>query len=199
MVAQAALAALFARERNGVADRVDISLLDAAAYVNFVDVMANRTYLDGAPADALNRQLAAARALEARDGWLVVIPVTADQVRRACLAIGRPELAEELLAIKDAAELTARMMDEMEAATRTESLGHWLDAFEAHDVPAGPCLSIDGHLEDPQLRHNRLYGEVEWRDLGRMRVVRYPATWSSWGELWPDGPPPALEPPTTSP
>jgi crotonobetainyl-CoA:carnitine CoA-transferase CaiB-like acyl-CoA transferase len=190
MVAQAVLAALFARERTGVAERIDVALLDAAAYVNFVDVMANRTYVDAAPAEAENRQAAAARALQASDGWLVVVPVTAEQVRRSCEVIGRPELADELLAIEDATQLTVRMMDELEASLRTAPVANWLRAFEANDVPAGPCLSIDEHLADPQVAHNHLYDVVEWVGLGRIRRVRYPARFSTWGELWPQGPPP---------
>ena len=192
MVCQAALAALFARERTGVAERVDLALLDAAAYVNFVDVMANRTYLDNATADATNRHAAATRALRASDGWLVVVPVTADQVRRACNAIGRSALADELLTIRDAAELTTRMMDEFESVTQTASVEHWLKAFDANDVPAGPCLTIDEHLADGQVQHNHTYSIADWDGLGRVRQVRYPARFSTWNELWPAGPPPSL-------
>ena len=192
MVCQATCAALYARERRGVGERIDLALLDAAAYVNFTDVMANRTFVEHAPPDAGNRQAGAVRAIKASDGWLVVAPVTADQIRRACAVVGRADLADELFAMKDAAALTARVMDELEAVTATGPTDKWVEAFDANDVPAGPCLTIDDHLADPQVEHNHLYDVTEWDGLGHVRRVRYPARFSTWGELWPTQPPPSL-------
>jgi crotonobetainyl-CoA:carnitine CoA-transferase CaiB-like acyl-CoA transferase len=199
MVVQAALAALYSRERTGVAERIDLALLDAAAYVNFPDVMANRTFVDHEPEEAGNRQAAAVRAIQASDGWLVVAPVTADQIRSACAAVGRAELADELLTMMDATALTIRVMDELETVTKSAPVAHWVDAFEAHDVPAGPCLTIDQHLADAQVAHNHLYDITDADDLGRLRRVRYPARFSTWGELWPSPilPPRPKRPETT--
>ncbi|HRE02490.1 MAG TPA: CoA transferase, partial [Ilumatobacteraceae bacterium] len=77
LVCQAALAAIAGRELHGVADRVDVAMLDAAAYGNFPDVMANRTFLDHSPESARNMQPDAVRPLATADGWIVVVPVTA--------------------------------------------------------------------------------------------------------------------------
>ncbi len=49
MVAQACLAALFARERSGAGDRVDVSMLAATAYNDFLELFANRTFIDDQP------------------------------------------------------------------------------------------------------------------------------------------------------
>ncbi len=191
MVVQAALAALFARERGEAAQRIDLSLLDAGAYVNFLDLMANRTFVEGQPEEASYRQGAAARAIRAADGWLLVAPVTAHQVRRACEVIGNPALADTVLAMTDATAMTTRLLSALEAETQNGTVDHWVDAFVGSDVPAGPCLSIDQHLSDEQVRHNHLYEVMEWEGAGRVRCVRYPARFSSWGELWPVGGPPA--------
>ena len=192
MVCQAALVALFARERLGIADRVDLSLLDAASYVNFPDVLANRTLIDHQPVGARNRQAAAARFIEAADGWMVVVPVTAHQVRRSCAAIGRPGLADELLAERDATALTSRLLDELERATRTGTVDHWVTVFTDADVPAGPCLDLDGHLADGQVEHSQLYDVSEWGSLGSVRHIRYPAVFASWGRLVAIGGPPRI-------
>ena len=190
MACQAALAALFERERSGKGDRIDLALLDAAAYVNFVDVMANRTFVDSAPVESGNKQAAAIRGVQTADGWLIVTPVSSDQIRRACDAIGRPELADELLGMKDATELTTRLYDELEAATREHSTDHWVETFRAHDVPAGPCLTIEQHFQDRQVVHNRIYSIEEWEDVGRVRQVRYPARFARHGDLRPTKGPP---------
>jgi crotonobetainyl-CoA:carnitine CoA-transferase CaiB-like acyl-CoA transferase len=192
LTCQATLAALFDRERTGTADRIDVALLDAAAYLSFVDTMVNRTFLDHAPAEASNQQAAAIRAVETADGWLIAAPVTAVQIRRTCDILGRPELADELLAMGDATALTARLFAELDAVAKQHPTAHWVAAFQSIDVPAGPCLTIDEHLADPQVVHNHIYEEHDRGDLGRVREVRYPAVFSSYGELWPRCSSPAL-------
>jgi crotonobetainyl-CoA:carnitine CoA-transferase CaiB-like acyl-CoA transferase len=190
MAVQAVLAALFARERTGIGERIDLSLLDAAAYINFPDVMANRTILDHSPDGAPNTQAAAARAVRSADGWLVVAPVTGVQIRATCAAIAQPELADDLLAMQDGTALVRRLLDEVERATVSGSTAHWLTVFAKADVPAGPCLSIDQHLEDPQVLANDLYQTSVWPVLGEVRHVRYPAVFSTWGQLVAALPPP---------
>lgn len=190
MVAQAALAALVSRERTGIAERVDVAMLDAAAYFNFPDVLANRTFLSEEPPEAKNLQIAAARPLRAQDGWIVIAPVTGDQVRRACAVVGRDELADQLFHISDAAQLTGKLFDEFEPLIAEQTVEDWNERFTAADVPVAPCLSIDGHLADPQVVFNDLYSEESWEGLGLVRNIRYPAIFSTWGQTRPQfGPP----------
>jgi crotonobetainyl-CoA:carnitine CoA-transferase CaiB-like acyl-CoA transferase len=180
MACQAALAALLGRERGGGGTRVDLSLLDADAYVNFLDTMANRTFLEGSPEEPTNTHSAATRALRTADGWMIVVPVSGQQVRGAFDAIGAPEQADELLKIRDAAEMTVRMLDALEERTRTRPTAEWAKIFADHDVPAAPCLTIDQHLDDAQVRHNATYGVAEWDGLGPVRFARYPARFGNW-------------------
>ena len=185
MVGQATLAALLGRERFGVADRVDLAMLDASVYVNFPDVMANRVILDQLPHEARNAHAAAARPIRAKDGWIVIAPVTGGQIRRGLAAAGAsPDVADGLLTIKDAATLTMRVYDAFEARTREQPVAHWMEVLADADVPVAPCLGIDEHLADPYLAHRELYAIDDWEDgLGPMRHVRYPAKFSSWGHL----------------
>jgi crotonobetainyl-CoA:carnitine CoA-transferase CaiB-like acyl-CoA transferase len=182
MTCQATLAALLQRERGSAGTRVDISLLDAAAYLNYPDVMANRTFVEQSPTEATNWHAAATRAIRAVDGWIVVIPVTADQIRRAFATVGAPEVADELLTLRDVTTLTTRMMDALEERTRARPAAECVKAFLDNDVPAGACLTIDEHLDDAQVRHNATYGTAVWDELGPVRFVRYPARFSSWPE-----------------
>jgi crotonobetainyl-CoA:carnitine CoA-transferase CaiB-like acyl-CoA transferase len=183
MACQATLAAIVGRERGGGGSRVDISLLEAAAYANYADLMANRTFLEGSPEEAANTHSSATRPIAASDGWLIVVPVTAQQIRSAFAAVGAAEVGEEVVQIRDAARLAERMMDELEARTRTRTVAEWVEAFNAADVPHGVCLTIDQHLEHPQVRHNDNYRIADWPFLGRVRYARYPAHFSNWPEL----------------
>jgi crotonobetainyl-CoA:carnitine CoA-transferase CaiB-like acyl-CoA transferase len=147
--------------------------------------MANRVILDHAPADARNAHAAAARPIRAKDGWIVIAPVTGGQIRRGLAAAGAsPDVADGLLTIKEAATLTMRVYDAFEVRTREQPVAHWMEVFADADVPVAPCLGIDEHLADPYLAHRELYAIDDWGDgLGPTRHVRYPAKFSSWGHL----------------
>lgn len=192
MATQAVLAALVARSRTGLGDRVDLAMLDAGAYLAFPDVMANRTFLDEQPASAYNTQIAAVRPLRAADGWMVLAPVTGAQVAKACEVVGCPELSRTLRQVKDPGELTIRLFSELERRLPLRTVDVWLAAFRAADIPAAPCLTLDDHLDDAQVNHNALYGVVRWPGIGPARVVRYPAVFGSWGHLRNAAPPPEL-------
>ncbi len=195
MVCQSALAAIVARERHGVADRVDVAMFDAAAYANFVDIMVNRTLLDHEPASARNLHPSAVRPLATADGWIGVVPVTSDQVRRTLEAVGRPDLIDKIMAPSDGVELTKTLFRELDDVLRTKTTDDVLEALRRHDVPAAPCLTIDEHLRDGQTEHNELYTVREWpgwEDVGPMRHVRHPAVFSTWGHAFPQVGPPVL-------
>ena len=183
MVAQAVLAALVSRAGTGTGERIDLAMLDAVAYLDLPDLLVNRVLLDAAPADPRNHHGLAMRPLRCRDGWIVVAPASAAAIRGACRALGRPEWAEEVLAGADHAAMVEAILERMGRVTPTLSVSEALARLSEHDVAAAPCLGIDEHLADPQVAHNDLYRVAEEPGLGRVRSVRYPARFSSWGRL----------------
>lgn len=187
--AQAILAALFARERTGVGDRLDVAMLDVAGYFNFPDLMVNRMFLDHQPDGARNDDAMSVRAIPASDGWFIVAGVSGRQIKRSCEAVGHPELAGELFAQATPADLNRRIFELFAPITREQPLAHWLAAFRDCDVPAAPCLTIDEHLDDEQVLHNQVYAIEEWPGVGRVRMPRYPVQSPTWGPLTGGGPP----------
>jgi formyl-CoA transferase len=192
MAAQAALAALVTREREGRGDRVDVAMLDVAAYLNFVDLFPGRVFVERAPADARNRQSSAVRPLRASDGWLLVAPVSAEHIRRVCRAAGHPEWADEVLAVRDQVAMVNALFERLESAVRNEPVGVWLERFGAEDLPVAPCLTMDEHLADAQVDHNQVYAVDDWPDVGSVRTTRYPARFSSSGPVPTGAPAPRL-------
>jgi CoA:oxalate CoA-transferase len=192
MAVQAALAALVTRARDGRGDRVDLAMLDTAAYLNFVDLVTGRTFLDYQPAEARNRQSSAVRPIAAADGWLLVAPASGDQVRRACRAVGHPEWGDELLAMADSIAMVTAMCARLETATRLAPVDDWLESFHRNDVPVARCVGIDEHLVDPQVVNNQIYAVADWPGVGPVRTVRYPARFASSGLLPTGAPTPRL-------
>ena len=118
MAAQAILAALFERESTGVGDRIEVSMLDVASYVNFVDLFTNRVFLDHQPDTPQNQQAPRSVPCRTRDGWIVCAPVTAPQIAATFRALGHPEWTDDVLAQPNQHTLVHVMFDTIERATR---------------------------------------------------------------------------------
>lgn len=185
MAVQAVLAALIDRDRCGLGDRIDLAMLDAAGYFNFLDLFSNRVLVDFEPQEARNLHAMAVRPVRASDGWLAIAPVSAGAIRGACRAVGHPDWSDDVLAIPDQVALVTELLGRIETVTRAEPVAVWLERFRHEDVPVSPCLSIDDHLADAQVAHNQLYRVSEWPDIGRVRSARYPAVFAS--RRAPDG------------
>lgn len=174
--AQAIMAALLQRASTGKGGVVDVSMLDAVAYYMGPELLAERTIVDeGDTRPALTEQLTAVRCVPTSDGWVLVSPVRAKQLKGMAAAAGHPEWVDELRSESDPGRRAARIYDLVAGVTPAASTAEWLARFEQHDVPAAPVLDIDQHLSDPQVVHNRTYVQYDHPALGRVRQPRYPA------------------------
>jgi formyl-CoA transferase len=184
IAAQAVMAALLARHRTGQGQRIDVSMLDSGAYFNFPDVMMNRTFQETETSlPARNGQLDAMRPIRASNGWLVTSPVSGEQIRAGCAALGVPELVDELMAAENPTTTVVRMYEGFEQAIRDLSVDECVERLMGVGVPAGACYDLDEHLGDEQVAHNQLYHLQQTEQFGLVRQVRYPARFGSLGPL----------------
>jgi crotonobetainyl-CoA:carnitine CoA-transferase CaiB-like acyl-CoA transferase len=168
---QAVLAALHARERTGLGDRVTVPMLDSLAYFDFPDLLEGETFIDE---PGTGRRAGAYTAARALDGYLVLAPTTGAQIKRTLEVVGHPEWRDQLARHSDRTEFMGGLTDLIEPVLQTASVGEWLDRFGQADVPAAPVVDIAGHLQDPHVLHNRVYQEYSHPERGRVRVARYP-------------------------
>jgi crotonobetainyl-CoA:carnitine CoA-transferase CaiB-like acyl-CoA transferase len=171
LVAQAAIAALYEQRVTGVGRRVEVSLLDVAAYWNFPDMFQDRTFVD----DDKRITRLGSSIVTTTDGRIIVSPVTGRQLKNTAAAFGHPEWIDEWKTMEDHTVLMRDAVRKFESVTSTMTTAEALDRLREHDVPAAPVLDLDAHLDDPQVRHNELYATEHDERLGAVRVVRYPA------------------------
>ena len=186
--AQAVLAALVRRGRTGRGGHVALPMLDVTAYFNFSDMGQHHTFVGDAtpwrkPFDPVVRTA---------DGHLILAPVNGGQLSRTLKAVGRPDLKERLLAMRDHGEMIDFFYRQLNEILASQPSAHWLALFEAHDVPAAPVRSFAEHLTDPQVLHNRIYHELPSPAGLPLRAARYPARFDG-AMLAPAGAPPAVD------
>jgi alpha-methylacyl-CoA racemase len=170
--------ALYARERTGRGQLVDVSYLDTtvsllAATPNmrffFSDGMAPRRgegFLGGSyPYYAI---------YETRDRKLLTIGCTEPWLwDNFCKAIGKPEFskyarkADQFVRAANAEEEKARQ--DIEAIIRTRDRDEWFDVLVKADVCVGKVYDVEEMVKDPQINHRRMIVEAEHPKLGKVK------------------------------
>jgi len=172
--------ALFARERTGRGQHVDVSYLDTsvsllAATPNmrffFSDGLAPRRgegFLGGSyPYYAI---------YETRDGKLLTIGCTEPWLwENFCRAIGRPDFArfarrhDQFVRAANAEEEAARR--EIEAIIRTRDRDDWYEFLVKADVCVGKVYDVEEMVRDPQITHRQMIVEAQHPTYGPVRQV----------------------------
>ena len=175
--AQGVMAALFARERTGAAQRVDIGMLDTTAAL--LTYQAGNYFATGrAPQRLGNRHptIAPYETFRTSDGE-IVIAVGNDAIwRRFCPAIGRPELAEDtrFATNRDRLSNYAELRTALEAVLATRTRADWTARFHAASVPCGSVRDVAEVLADPHLHAREMVGTLEHPTVGPTRVMGTP-------------------------
>jgi crotonobetainyl-CoA:carnitine CoA-transferase CaiB-like acyl-CoA transferase len=164
------LAALYARERTGVGQRLDLSMLGA-----IMSVQAAR-FVDG-PKDPQEQErsrgaAATYRPYKTQDHWIVIAVLNDNLFRKLCTAIGRPELCDE-----------PRFASHARRVAQEEELTHiigttlqlqpaavWLTRLRAAGVPCSPIQPLAALFDDPQMHANGLVAKVEHPRMGPLQT-----------------------------
>ncbi len=175
-VAQSITAALFARERTGQGQHLQISMLDAALSFVWPDSMTNHVILDGEfePRPPIGT---AYRTNEVRDGFVSVAAVTDDQFRGLCSALELGHLAEDprFATLADRSQNLVALLDAFEAGRPDVTVAEAIGRLDAQDVPCGPVHHPDDVPHDPQIVASGCFEETDHPVLGRIRNPRPPA------------------------
>jgi len=172
-----ALVALQEREASGLGQWVQTSLLEAQ--IAMMDFQAARYLVEGkVPPQAGNDHPYSTPmgVYAVRDGHINIGVGAEGHWRSFCGAIGRPDLADDQRYDDMDKRFAARpeLRELIESILTTQDAGHWLDAFEAAGVPAGPIYTVDAMFEDRQVKHLGIAQPVSHPVIGDYRVIGEP-------------------------
>jgi CoA:oxalate CoA-transferase len=170
------LMALLHRERTGVGQHVDVSMVDAMASLNERAVMSFGV-TGTAPGPGEEEHLAPFGPFRARDGHVVIGVIGDGLWRRFCAAIGRPDLAgDPRLAdgIKRAEQLESRLRPAIDAWLAGRDKGDAARALAEAGVPAAPVYDAGEVAESAHIKARRMLVEVELPGWGAHPIVASP-------------------------
>jgi crotonobetainyl-CoA:carnitine CoA-transferase CaiB-like acyl-CoA transferase len=153
-VVYAVLAALLHRERTGgAAMQVEVPMFEAMAAFALTEHLAGATFEDNGEMGYHRALSTERRPYTTADGWIAVLPYTAEQWSRVLAEIGRPDIAKTAW-FKDASERSRRIGELYELLSEVllgKGTRAWLEVFDRLDVPCAPVNSPQSLLEDPHL------------------------------------------------
>jgi crotonobetainyl-CoA:carnitine CoA-transferase CaiB-like acyl-CoA transferase len=172
--------ALFARERTGRGQHVDVSYLDTTISLLAATPNMRFFFSDGAAPRRGQGFLGGSypyyAIYETRDGKLLTIGCTEPWLwENFCRAIDRPDFArfarkpDQFVRAANAEEDGARR--EIEAIIRTRDRDDWYERLVKADVCVGKVYDVEEMVTDPQVLHRKMIVDLQHPTLGTVREV----------------------------
>lgn len=177
LAAQGIVLALFARERTGRGQQVDISMLDGV--ISLLSYHASIYLTTGAESRRVGNRhatIAPYDTFSAADGELFLAVGNDDQFQRFCKAAGLPRLLEEGRFSTNPLRVAneAALKEIIEPVMRTRKRDEWIASLADAGVPCGAVRSVPEALSDPQVSARRMIEAVEHAVLGSLKVLGTP-------------------------
>lgn len=174
---QGVLLALIARDRDGVGQHVDCSMLDGQ--VGLLTYLASATLNTGNPPPRLgNGHLSVSpySSFEASDGWLNIAVANQKLWGKFTTLLELPHLEHDPRFVGNPQRVENN--DALEAVLRpifkTRTVADWIGALEEAGIPAGPVLRVDQTLAHPQLAAREMVVEMPHPSLGSVKLAGIP-------------------------
>ncbi|MEM7685265.1 MAG: CaiB/BaiF CoA-transferase family protein [Pseudomonadota bacterium] len=175
--AQAILIALIERDKSGLGQWVQSSLLQAQ--IAMLDFQASRWLMVGevAPQTGNEHPTTVPTNLYPCADGAVNIAVSGDVIwRRLCDALGKPEWDDDpdFAGAAKRKENRDRLNAEIAAVTETMTMADVVETLLSKGVPTGPAYQIDEVFADPQVQHLGMAADIETLPFGQTQMVAQP-------------------------
>lgn len=187
----ACLSALWAKEKTGQGQKVDVSMLDAILPLMTLQ-MAHYHAAGLAPAPgeaALTGGLACYGVYKCADGKYIALGILEEKFWKSfCEMVGRPEWIDQQFVIGEEAE---RLRGAIGALFKTRTRDEWIAAAKEYDTCLTPVLEIGEIETDPQVQARNMIIEQTHPVCGKIKGIGVPLKFSQTPAK-PSLPPPVL-------
>ena len=171
--AQAITAALFARERHGEGQHVQLAMLDTMIAYLWPEGMSGYTLI-GKEVKAARAQLSPDLIFSTQDGYITAGAVSDKEWHGMCRALGKETWIEDerFRSLNDRAVNVTQRLELTAAVIATNTSEYWLAKLDSEGVPCAPVLDREGVLTHEQIVANDIIGEYEHPIAGAIRQPR---------------------------
>jgi formyl-CoA transferase len=170
-------AALFARERSGEGQRIDVSLLDSM--VALMSYVASNYLVSGENPKRYGNahpNIVPYQEFKSRDGYIALAAGNDRQWSVLCNAIGHPEWADDERFSTNPKRLENRevLIEQVNQEIGQRDSEEWLSIFEEIGIPSAPINDMAHTFSDPQVQARNLRWEVPHPTAGTVPLVASP-------------------------
>jgi crotonobetainyl-CoA:carnitine CoA-transferase CaiB-like acyl-CoA transferase len=174
VAANAISAALYARERTGRGQFVEVPMFETMAAFILTEHLFGHTFVPPEAPLGYPRVLAPGRRpYKTRDGHICMLAYTDPQWRKFWTAVGKPELADDPR-FDTMANRTRNIAEIYRIASEClggRTTGEWLPIFQALDIPAARVARLDDLMRDPHLEAVGLLRQVTHPSEGEIMMT----------------------------
>lgn len=181
-VVYAVTAALYAREKSGAGQEIEVPMFESMVYYNMAEHLWGQTFEPAIGTAGYKRLMSYHRKpYKTKDGYIAILPYLDAHWEKFCKLSGREDLldderfttlADRVANIDDTYEETARTM-----VNRTTQ--EWLDMFGQTSVPTNAVNTLDGILDDEHLKAVGFWQELDHPTEGKLRMTKFPVNFSA--------------------
>lgn len=171
-------AALYAREKTGKGQYIDVSITDGAVFYHWID--GPRYLLDGEQPQrsemATGSDMACMNVYRAGDGKYFTVGVFEPWLwQNFCRVVGREDFIGTQF---DPIEKQKEMFEALSAVFASRDRDEWVRLLDEADVSVAPLHDFEGLFSDPHFEHRRVTVEIEHPKLGRLKLLNTPFKFS---------------------
>ena len=171
------VSALYARDRIGVGQKVETSLLEA--HISLLVYEAAYYLVSGTvpgPLGSGHRSISAYGAFKTKDDYIVVANPEGYNIARLYRAIGRSDLIDDprFATPEKRSENREAMKVILEETFLSKSAEEWLDILSKGNVPCAPVNTLDKALCDPQVLDREMVVTIDYTEGGQLKQVGNP-------------------------
>lgn len=171
------IAAYVHKLKTGEGQVVETSLMEAALQQTYWHAaIFFATGASGGPLGSSHVLTAPYQAFRTADGFINIGGANQSNWERITDVLGHPEWKSDPRFVDNDTRMRnlPALVEAMEAVLATHDRTHWIAAFDAAGVPAGPVHSIGEALTHPQVLARDMVVEVDHPKAGRTRAVGFP-------------------------
>lgn len=170
-------AALYQREKTGLGQKIDVSMLDCQVSI-LENALARYQVENKSPEPIGNRHptISPFQAFKANDGYFVIAVGNDSLWKDFCNALHHTELIEDERFKTNG--LRTKNIDELvnilEPVFAEKSVNEWLKIIENAKVPCAPINTVDKLFEDEQIKSRNMIVDVNDAQAGDLKIAGNP-------------------------
>lgn len=190
---QSILAALYAREKTGRGDYLDVALFDTT--LGWLANVGQNYLISGevpARLGTAHPNIVPYQAFQAADESLMIAVGNDEQFRKFCTLLERPDLAADPKFATNAARVEHRqaLLALLASIVRERNAAEWLALLDAAGIPCGPINTVDRAFADRQSVARNMVESISHPTIGPLKLAGSPVKRRN-------APPAAFRPPPT--